>query len=165
MNKKTDGEENPHVRYIRSASPAVVGTARLTKQEDPELAFRVFSWLRARHDSSRIYHLNLPVLIQNAKHGEKIAAVDPTEVGKYLDLDDAAIFRLTKYFFYPIKQITAQSNVTRLDRVALARQYTALIESGVVESRAGLARYFGVSRAWITKVMHSLDGEAKRIQE
>jgi len=127
------------------------------KQQSPKLALGAWSWLRVRHDSSRIFHLILPILIQNSKHGEKIAAIDPEEVGKYLDLDQPAIARLTKHFFYPAKKNVPNQVAIPLDRVALAKQYAALIETGVVKNKAGLARYFGVSRAWITKVMYALE--------
>lgn len=46
------------------------------------------------------------------------------------------------------------------DPMALARFYQSLIETGIVESRAGLARYLGVSRARVTQVLRRLKGTA-----
>jgi len=43
--------------------------------------------------------VNLPIILQNTPHGQKIAAVDPAEVSMFLDLDREAIDRLTKRFF------------------------------------------------------------------
>jgi hypothetical protein len=45
------------------------------------------------------------------------------------------------------------------DPLALARFYQSLLDSGVVENRAGLARYLGVSRARVTQVLRRLRPE------
>ena len=44
----------------------------------------------------------------------------------------------------------------RYDRMKLAREYQSLLDSGVVETRAELARHLGVSRARITQVLNRL---------
>lgn len=41
----------------------------------------------------------------------------------------------------------------RSDSLKLARHYQALLDSGKFENRAALARYLGVSRAWVMKVL------------
>ena len=46
--------------------------------------------------------------------------------------------------------------VVNRDPLALARFYQGLLDSGVVENRAGLARYLGVSRARVTQVLRRL---------
>lgn len=51
--------------------------------------------------------------------------------------------------------------VNRRDPLALARHYQALLDSGVVETRAQLARYLGVSRARVTQVLRRLSGTAE----
>lgn len=43
------------------------------------------------------------------------------------------------------------------DPLALARFYQSLLDSRVVENRAALARYLGVSRARVTQVLRRLD--------
>lgn len=43
------------------------------------------------------------------------------------------------------------------DPLALARSYQALLDAGIAESRAALARYLGVSRARVTQVLRRLD--------
>lgn len=45
------------------------------------------------------------------------------------------------------------------DPLALARFYQSLLDSGVAENRAGLARYLGVSRARVTQVLRRLRPE------
>lgn len=110
--------------------------------------------LPARHENSKNLLVNLPIILQNSRHGQKIAAVDPAEVSKFLDLDREAIDRLTKRFFYlSPKPVTAKR--IPLDRAALAEQWMALLQSGAAKNKADLARQFGVSRAWISKVMSS----------
>lgn len=48
------------------------------------------------------------------------------------------------------------------DPLELARFYNSLLETPVVESRAGLARYLGVSRARVTQVLRRLKKPASR---
>jgi hypothetical protein len=43
------------------------------------------------------------------------------------------------------------------DPLSLPRFYQRLLDSGVVESRAALARYLGVSRARVTQVLRRLE--------
>ena len=51
--------------------------------------------------------------------------------------------------------LSSASPVNR-DPLALARFYRGLLDTGVVENRAGLARYLGVSRARVTQVLRRL---------
>ena len=44
----------------------------------------------------------------------------------------------------------------RYDRMKLAGEYQAILDSGKVETRAELARYLGVSRARVTQVLNRL---------
>ncbi|MDG2391687.1 MAG: hypothetical protein P8M30_20460 [Planctomycetaceae bacterium] len=43
------------------------------------------------------------------------------------------------------------------DRMRLARYYQSLLDSGVVETRAQLSRFLGVSRARVTQVLNRLE--------
>jgi hypothetical protein len=74
---------------------------------------------------------------------------------QYLNLDDDGIIQLTRRFLYP-KQKPSRLTHIRLDRYALALQYTELIAAGVCSNQADVARHFGVSRAWVTKIMNTL---------
>jgi hypothetical protein len=53
-----------------------------------------------------------------------------------------------------------QASVNR-DPLALARFYQSLLDSHVVENRAALARYLGVSRSRVTQVLRRLDRTRK----
>ena len=46
------------------------------------------------------------------------------------------------------------------DPLELARFYQSLLDRGVVENRAGLARYLGVSRARVSQVLKRLQPAA-----
>ncbi|MDP1675335.1 MAG: hypothetical protein Q8L88_00605 [Bacteroidota bacterium] len=112
-------------------------------------------WLRHSSQYTKRFSVVLPIFIHKTAHGEKVIAVDPNEVQKYLKLDQDDVVRLTRRFLYPQP---AQSRLQRvlLDRRAMAEQYRELIQSGVVRNQAELSRHLGVSRAWITKVMNTL---------
>lgn len=49
--------------------------------------------LRERHENSKNLVVSLPIIVQNVADGQKIAAVDPIEVSRFLDLDRDAIAR------------------------------------------------------------------------
>lgn len=55
---------------------------------------------------------------------------------------------------------TEQAGVNR-DPLALARFYQSLLDSHVVENRAALGRYLGVSRARVTQVLRRLNRARK----
>jgi hypothetical protein len=50
----------------------------------------------------------------------------------------------------------AKAQAVNRDPLALARFYESLLESGIVDCRADLARYLGVSRARVTQVLRRL---------
>jgi DNA-binding MarR family transcriptional regulator len=114
-----------------------------------------FGWLRETGRSSKLFHLELPILVHKFKHGEKLIAVDPTEVHNYLRLDEKAVTRLTKYFLYP-KTPPANLKRIHIDRQALALQYKDMMDQGLFKNQSDLARHLGVSRVWICKIMNSL---------
>ena len=77
----------------------------------------------------------------------------PKLVQNYPFLKDAN-FRLTPLIYVNL----AKPPVTKkkkLSRVEQAVTYRKLLDSGKVKSRAELARKFGVSRAWVTKVLRA----------
>lgn len=51
-----------------------------------------------------------------------------------------------------------EAAVKRRNPLEIAHRYQALLDSGVVKSRAQLARFLGVSRARVTQVLSRLDG-------
>lgn len=54
----------------------------------------------------------------------------------------------------PLPQIKPKG--PRYDRMKLAHEYQSLLDSGVVKTRAELARFVGVSRARVTQVLRRL---------
>jgi hypothetical protein len=74
---------------------------------------------------------------------------------KYLNLDEDSIVQLTRRFLFPTPKPSRLKRML-LDRKAIAEQYTELINAGVCSNQADVARHFGVSRAWVTKIMNTL---------
>ncbi len=63
-----------------------------------------------------------------------------------------ANFRLTP-LIYVNSNMTNPHKPRKLSRELQPIKYRKLLESGKVKTRAELARKFGVSRAWVTKVL------------
>ena len=55
-------------------------------------------------------------------------------------------------------RVESESAKPKRDRMRLAYEYQALLDSGAVGSRADLARHLGVSRARVTQVLKRLPG-------
>lgn len=74
------------------------------------------------------------------------------QVKNYPFLKDAN-YQLTPLFYVnsPKPQVRKKKVLSREQQ---AVKYRNLLESGKVKSRAELARKFGVSRAWVTKVLN-----------
>jgi len=70
--------------------------------------------------------------------------------------------RSPKVDFYPWNPIPASPPAqkprrgTPRDRMKLAHEYQKIMDSGVAETRAELARHLGVSRARVTQVLNRL---------
>jgi hypothetical protein len=82
-------------------------------------------------------------------------SVYPNEVKKYLKMNDEGVVRLTRKFLYP-KPVLPLCKRTVLYRRARAEQYQEMIASGFCTNQADIAQHFGVSRAWVTKIMNTL---------
>ncbi len=52
---------------------------------------------------------------------------------------------------------SSKPSVPKRDPLALARFYQSVLDSGIVENRAALARHLGVSRARVTQVLRRLN--------
>lgn len=71
--------------------------------------------------------------------------------------------RSPKIEFYPWNTISAipkpkcEQKKRRPDGLERARYYQSLLDSGVVQTRAELARHLGVSRARVTQVLRRLE--------
>lgn len=59
-------------------------------------------------------------------------------------------------FCKPINSVNQEpTKIKKLSRGDQAKLYRKLLDTGKIKSQAELARKFGVSRAWITKVLKS----------
>jgi hypothetical protein len=98
----------------------------------------------------------LPIILRNSKHGEKIAEVDPSLVGLYLNADEAQAARLSRLFARSMAVRSLPRPRVRIDKVQLACEFQALLNAGVAKNKADLARQKNVSRAWISTVLKHL---------
>jgi site-specific DNA recombinase len=112
-------------------------------------------WLPAKPEASKCLTLKLAVSVRNIARSEKAIILSPDRIRDYLRISDATAVRLTKLFSLP-KEREPLHIQARLDYPSLAMRYNELINEGCFKNQAHLARYLGVSRAWITKVLKRL---------
>lgn len=93
--------------------------------------------------------------MHNTKYGAKVLVIDPARIHDYLDLSPGAVKKLTESFIYP-KVKDPVVNRKKLDLEAMANTYREMLDSGLIKNRATLAKHFGISRAWVTKVLSHL---------
>lgn len=89
--------------------------------------------------------------------GKQKFSLNRTEqVKEYPFLEDAN-FRLTPLLIVNSPKIKEQKKevVKKPSRAEQRKIFTQLLGEGKVKSRADLARRFGVSRAWVTKVLNN----------
>jgi hypothetical protein len=89
--------------------------------------------------------------------GKQKFSLNRTEqVKEYPFLEDAN-FRLTPLLIVNSPKIKEQKKevVKKPSRAEQRKKFTQLLDEGKVKSRADLARRFGVSRAWVTKVLNN----------
>jgi DNA invertase Pin-like site-specific DNA recombinase len=80
----------------------------------------------------------------------------PTKNGPKLPLLKDANLRLTP-LIYVNSTKTKKRKSKRLSKEQQAKKYQRLLDSGKVKNKAALARKFGVSRAWVSKVLNLYD--------
>ena len=87
---------------------------------------------------------------------QKLSLIRSDQVKKYPFLEDAN-FRLTPLLIVNSPKLQKQKNKVdkKLSRAEQKEIFTQLINDGEVNSRADLSRKFGVSRAWVTKVLNN----------
>jgi hypothetical protein len=95
--------------------------------------------------------LRLPVIIRRVERGEAKLVVNVAKLGEFLALSPEDIDRLAPLFSGPLPE-WARPMRKRIDYVELKAQYEQLLADGTCATKAGVARRFGVSRAWVTKV-------------
>lgn len=88
-----------------------------------------------------------------------IRVVNKGRAGNFLELDSQKFVKMYPFLKGANYQLTEKSvNSTKKKKVKKSRReqailYRKLLKSGKAKSRAELARRFGVSRAWVTKVL------------
>jgi DNA invertase Pin-like site-specific DNA recombinase len=85
------------------------------------------------------------------QRGEAKLVVDTAKLGEFLSLGPEEINRLAPLFSGPLPE-RRRSIRKKIDYVELKAQYEQLLADGTCATKAGVARRFGVSRAWVTKV-------------
>jgi len=123
------------------------------KQQNPGLTSGALFWLRERRQDSKILWAKLPIFLHNTQHGAKILVIDPARIHNYIDMAPDAVKKLTESFIYPAEK-DKRTKRHRQDIQALKNLYLELLDTGKFKNRAALAAHFGVSRAWISKVLN-----------
>lgn len=102
---------------------------------------------------SVIWHVET---VSNDLGQQKLSLIRSDQVKKYPFLEDAN-FRLTPLLIVNSPKLQKRKNKAnkKLSRAEQKELFTQLINEGKVDSKADLARKFGVSRAWVTKVLKS----------
>jgi len=95
-----------------------------------------------------VYHIIWPVkAVNNGSNGISLE-IDTQKLVKIYPFLKGANFQLTRKNVNP-----KPSKKKSKSREEQAKKYRKLLASGKVKNKAALARKFGVSRAWITKVL------------
>lgn len=99
---------------------------------------------------SVIWHVET---VENDFGEQKLSLIRSDQVKNYPFLKDAN-FRLTPLSIVNSHKLQEQKSQVdnKLSRAEQKKIFTQLLNDGKAESRADLARKFGVSRAWVTKV-------------
>jgi hypothetical protein len=95
--------------------------------------------------------VKLLIFLHNGRRVENILVIDPARINNYLDMPPEEVKKLIDSIVYP-KEKDIKTKRHRQDLVALGQLYNEMLETGKFKNRAYLARHFGVSRSWITKV-------------
>jgi predicted aminopeptidase len=101
--------------------------------------------------------LRLPVIIRGVQRGEAKLVVDTAKLGEFLALGPEVIDRLAPLQGGPLSQ-RARAMRKRIDYVALRAQYEQLLADGTCATKADVARYAGVSRTWVSRVLKGIKG-------
>jgi len=96
------------------------------------------------------FNVNWPVRVINGGRSGISLDIDWSKMCKIYPFLKDANFRLTA-----VNVDSRNEKKRKKSREEQAKMYRKLLRSGKVKNKAGLARKFGVSRAWITKVLSS----------
>ena len=95
-----------------------------------------------------LFEIKWPIRVLRGGSAGSRFEIDLKKLQKSLPFFDHANTELTRKYVNP----PARTDIKNT-RARQAKLYRKLLDSGKVKSRAELARKFGVSRAWVTKVL------------
>jgi hypothetical protein len=111
--------------------------------------------LREPVNSTNSFRVRFPVICRRIRKGEIKFAFDSMRMQEYFDLHDVDLKELSLALCDDIITKKDQKTVYKpIDPQARRAEYQALLDDGTCRNRADIARHYGVSRAWVTKVMN-----------
>lgn len=120
----------------------------LLKQKNPEQV-GVLS-LRGGERNSNPIRLKIPIKITNSANRKTVVLINGLKAGDFFTSKLLVFLSKTRLF---LKGKSAPKRPEKINYANLAAKYKNLIESGICKNMAEVARYCGVSRVWVTKVM------------
>jgi hypothetical protein len=109
-------------------------------------------WLPETHDNSNYILLRIPIEINNSAHGEKAIAVAKDPLSSILPLSPDALTRLQDRRLIRLPR-PVRAKRRPIDYAALQQTYARMLAEGPFSSQTDLARYLGVSRVWVSRVL------------
>jgi hypothetical protein len=100
--------------------------------------------------------LILPFIYKNTGFNRKGLCLDGSKLQHYFKISDNCCNRLTTLFNQDKFKLKISISRLKFNKYNLAAGYQKMIDEGKFKNKAELARAFGFSRAWITKVMNIL---------
>ena len=101
--------------------------------------------------------VKFPIILYKIHKRRSQLTLDIGKIRDYFQLSNATSNQLSQVFGIPKKSQNSATKIRKKpDYNALAIEYQRLIENGTCKARADIARHYGVSCAWVTKVMRHL---------
>ena len=111
-------------------------------------------WLRAPLKYTNFFKLRFPIIAAKVQRGEHSLRLNSAVLPDFFDLRKVDIQKLSTALCDGRLTLREQhKSKIKADPIARARQFQAMIDSGIVKNQAQLAVYLGTSRAWVSKVM------------
>jgi hypothetical protein len=98
--------------------------------------------------------VRFPVIFYRNSKRQSCLTLDMSRIRNYFQLSEQATDLLSQVFSISVIQKQLQPMLrNRLDYQTLALQYKQMIDDGSCKNWSEVAKHFGVSRAWVTKVL------------
>lgn len=98
----------------------------------------------------------MPFIYKKTGFNKKDLFLNGSKLSLYLPISKDCTDRLTKTFNNNKFKLNLPITKIKFDKTVLAIGYKKMIEEQRFKNQAELARAFGISRAWVTKVMNVL---------